>query len=111
MEIEWFATAEEAEKRLTEAMKAADARVLAWQAAIKPGDCFVMGSGDGFLVFGAVLEEGEPGRLRHYRFCRCYSEACPEGELGDVHVSAIGCLISRERFEEARMKGWRLEGG
>jgi len=60
-----------------------------WRAAVKPGDCFVMDSGDGFLVFGEVLEDGEPGRLRHYRFCRCYSEACPEGELGDVHVLGL----------------------
>jgi len=71
MEIEWFATAEEAEDRLAQAMKAADARVQPWQvedapwrAAIKPGDCFVMASGDGFLIFGEVLEEGEPGRSK-----------------------------------------------
>jgi len=110
MEIEWFSTHEEAAERLDEAMKAADARVRPWQAAVKPGNCFVMEAEDGLLVFGEVLAGAEPERLRHYRFCRCYSVACPEGELGDVHVSAIGRLISREVFEEARTNGWWLAG-
>ena len=110
MEIEWFDTDEEAAKRLDETMKAADARVQPWQAAIRPGDCFVMEAEDGLLVFGEVLEGSEPGELQHYRFCRCYSEACPEGELGDVHVSAIQCIISQRLFERAREKGWHLGG-
>jgi len=60
---------------------------------VKPGDCFMSDSGEGFLVFGEVLEGYPEGRLQHYRFCRCYSVACPEGELGDVHVSTIRCIV------------------
>ena len=108
MEVEWFATHDEAAKRLDEAMKAADAKVQPWQAAIEPGECFVMEADEGFLIFGEVLEGSEPGRCQHYRFCRCFSVACPEGELGDVHVSGILSLISRELFEHARKNGWRL---
>lgn len=45
MEVEFFDTAEAAAEALTEAMKAADARVVHWQAQVKPGDCFVSDSG------------------------------------------------------------------
>lgn len=108
MKVEFFATHEEAMQRLTEAMKAADARVLPRQAALKPGDLFIAESDGDFLVFGKVLEGYKEKRLRHYRFCRCFSEVCPEGELGDVHVSTILRKLSREAFEQAREKGWRL---
>jgi len=108
MKVEFFDTAEEAEQRLTEAMTAADARVIAWQAAVTPGDFFMAESGEGFAVFGQVLEGYKEKRLRHYRFCRCFSEVCPEGELGDVHVSTLVCVLTREAFERVREQGWRL---
>ena len=66
MEVEFFDTAEEAAERLTKAMKAADARVQHWQAQVKPGDCFMSDSGEGFPVFGEVLEDyprGAPAAL------------------------------------------------
>jgi len=107
MEVEFFDTAEEAMERLTDAMKAADARVQHWQALVKPGDCFMTDSGEGFPIFGQVLEGYREKRLQHYRFCRCYSVACPEGELGDVHVSTIQCLVSRALFERLKEQGWQ----
>ena len=107
--VEFFASMEEAMQRLEEARQAADARVRRWQAAAKPGDCFITIAEDALVVFGEVLETyGEP-RVQHYRFCRCHSVACPEGELGDVHVSTIACFISRAAFEEARRGGWSAE--
>ena len=108
MEVEFFETLEEMDKCLEQAMKAADARVVHWQTQLKPGDLFMARSGEGFPVFGEVLETYQEKRLQHYRFCRCYSEACPEGELGDVHVSTVRCLVSRTLFERIREKGWRL---
>ncbi|MFO7898939.1 MAG: hypothetical protein R6V58_07750 [Planctomycetota bacterium] len=108
MKVEFFDTHEEAMERLTEAMKAADARVVDWQAAMKPGEFFMAESGGDFPVFGEVLEDYREKRLRHYRFCRCFSEVCPEGELGDVHVSTILCKLSRAAFERVREQGWRL---
>jgi hypothetical protein len=100
---------EEAMERLEQARRAADARVRPWQAAIAPGQCFIADGEDDLVVFGEVLEGYAEPRLRHYRFCRCHSVACPEGELGDVHVSTIQRRISREEFEQARAGGWAVE--
>ena len=77
-----------------------------WQARAEPGDRFVSVSPEGLVIFGQVLEGYAEERLQHYRFCRCYSVVCPEGELGDVHVSTIGGFITAEQFDEAREKGW-----
>jgi len=109
MEVEFFDSLEAAQQRLQQAMKAADGRVKPWQAAVKPGECFVSDGGDGLLVFGEVLEGYEEAHLRHYRFCRCHSVACPEGELGDVHVCTILALVSRQLFEQVRRAGWEIE--
>jgi len=112
MKVEFFDSVEEADARLREAMKAADAKVRPWQTAIGPGDCFVADSGEeGLLVFGEVLEAYAEPHLQHYRLCRCYSVACPEGEVGDVHVSTILCVIDRGVFELARQHGWDMEEG
>ena len=108
MKVEFFDTTEAAAEALTEAMKAADARVQHWQARVKPGDCFMSDSGKGFPVFGEVLEGYREKHLQHYRFCRWYSVACLEGELGDVHVSTVRCIVSRGLFELLKEQGWQL---
>jgi len=93
-------------------MEAADARVKPWQAAVKVGDCFIADSGEeDLLVFGEVLEGYTEAHLRHYRFCRCFSVGCPEGEVGDVHVSTILAVVSRAFFEAMRQAGWQMEAG
>ena len=112
MHVEVFNTPEEAQARLRQAMEAADAKVRPWQAAVKVGDCFIADSGEeDLLVFGEVLEGYTEAHLRHYRFCRCFSVACPEGEVGDVHVSTVLCLVSRAFFDEMRQEGWQMEAG
>jgi hypothetical protein len=112
MEVEFFDSLEAAQARLRQAMEAADTRVKPWQAAVAPGDCFVAdGDEEGLLVFGEVLEGYTEAHLRHYRFCRCFSVACPEGEVGDVHVSTVLYVIARGVFELARQHGWDLEEG
>jgi hypothetical protein len=112
MKVEFFDSLEEAQQRLRQAMEAADARVKMWQAAVKVGDCFIADGGEeGLLVFGEVLEGYQEPHLQHYRFCRCYSVACPEGELGDVHISTILNWICRECFERLRQRGWQMEAG
>jgi hypothetical protein len=108
-QVEFFNSMEEALERLEQARKAADARVRRWQARAKPGDCFVTVAEDDLVIYGEVLECYDEDRLRHYRFCRCFSVACPEGEIGDVHVSTIVRFINREEFEQARQKGWQNE--
>jgi hypothetical protein len=111
MKVEFFDSMEQVAARLEQAMQAADARVRPWQAALAPGDCFIADGGEeDLLVFGEVLEGYAEARLRHYRFCRCHSVACPEGELGDVHVSTVLCRISRGFFEQMKAAGWAAEG-
>jgi len=60
---------------------------------------------------GEVLEGYTEAHLRHYRFCRCHSVVCPEGEVGDVHVSTVLCRVSRAFFEAMRQAGWLMEAG
>jgi len=100
MNITFYDSAEEMLDALTEAMEAADSRVQEWQKAIKKGDCFWQETEYGFNIYGEVLEDEYEGDLQHYRFCKCFSEACPEGELGDTHVSIVSGIISREEFTE-----------
>jgi len=85
---------------LSQAMQAADERVQEWQKAIKKGDYFWQETEYEFSIYGEVLENDYEGELQHYRFCKCYSSACPEGEIGDVHLSVISGILTREEFEE-----------
>jgi len=101
MNITFYDSTEEMLDSLNQAMQAADERVKQWQAKIKKGHCFWQETEYGFNIYGEVLKNAyREKHLRNYRFCRCYSEACPEGELGDVHVCVIGGLLTREEFEE-----------
>jgi hypothetical protein len=112
MEAEFFDSLEEAQARLREAMEAADARVRPWQAAVKVGDCFIADGGEEeLLVFGEVLKGYREAHLRHYRFCRCHSVPCPEVEVGDLHVSSILCLVSRQFLEAMRQERWEMAAG
>lgn len=94
--------------------KAADAKVRPWQAQLDVGDHFVQvwqcGAGDVLVIFGEVLPDDEPRSeyLKHYRFCKCWSVACPQGEMGDVHVSVVTAKLGRETFERAKALDWGL---
>jgi len=123
MEIQSFDSYEEMFETIHQARKAADARVKPWQAAIKLGDHFVRVDalgGDLLTIYGEVIESPYPEdrevfaqpHMKHYRLTRCFSLACPEGEIGDVHVSTINKLMDKETFELARITGWpSLVGG
>jgi len=101
MNITFYDSTEEMLDDLSKAMQAADEKVKSWQAQIKKGDCFWQDTEYGFNIYGEVLKNAYRRKeLKHYRFCKCYSEACPEGETGDVHTSVIGGLLTREEFEE-----------
>jgi hypothetical protein len=109
MNIEPFDSFDDMMAYLRKQMDAADSAVQPWQEQIKAGDYFSRASGHGFNIYGEVLpDEGPRERhVRHYRFCQCYSIACPDGEMGDVHVSTIEQLLSREDFEKARERRWQ----
>ncbi len=97
-EITSFDSVEEMMEAIEEARIAADEQVKDFQKAIKTGDHFLQLTEYGFWIYGEVLEEYKEERMKHYRFCKCYSEVCPAGELGDVHVSVISGQISKEAF-------------
>jgi hypothetical protein len=89
----------------------ADGQVQPYQAAAKPGDFYRQNTELGFPIYGKILRDPEPRpeRLKHYRFVQAYSVACPEGEMGDVHVSQIDEIISPAVFQVAREMGWSEE--
>jgi hypothetical protein len=108
---------------LGRAMKEADARVRPAQAGIKPGQYFInFRHGPGLPIFGEILDIATLGydeeeqeyinesyaepHMRFYKPTKCYSMACPEGELGDTHLSDVDAIIDRELFEHYRENGW-----
>ena len=116
----------------------AAANVQPFQAALKPGD-YIVRSQNGFIIYGEILdptpalveEEGlDPEALAEmraehdyevqlrnqphmaaYRFSKCFSQLCPQGELGDLHISTVTKVISKESFDEARNHGWPMDDG
>jgi len=85
---------------------------------LKHGDHFICVREDlGFVIFGEVIEHFDEYpeeaekiaefRARGYVFGRCYSELCPQGELGDTHLTTISVKVSRAVFERAKANGWR----
>ena len=97
----------EAERK---AQEEAARRTQDWQKRIRKGDYFVSNSGYDFPIFGEVLDDyrDKDPAIQYYRFCDCYSIACPEGEKGDIHISTIQFLISQDVFEFYRKKGWQV---
>ena len=102
--VEFFDSIEEMLEAEKKAREAADARTQDWQKKIKPGDCFRQETPYGFDIYGEVLEEHDAEHLKNYRFCYCFSAACPDGEKGDVHVSQVTEVISREDYEAVKAK-------
>ena len=102
--MEFFDSVEEMFEAERKAREAADARTKEWQKQTKMGDCFRQSTPYGFDIYGEVLEGYEEEYLQNYRFCYCLSVACPEGERGDVHMSQVTELISRDEFEETKTK-------
>ena len=102
--------------KIAEDRDEADTRVEPWQAEMKAGDHFVrIVDMDGPLAIFGVIEEVhyEEDRelyalphMRYFRSSRCYSVMCPEGELGDTHVSAMMKKLSPTQFELAKEMGW-----
>jgi hypothetical protein len=108
-----FDSLEEMFAALDEARIAADGRVKPWQSEIKPGCFFVQLTDLGITIYGEILDPGDDEYYKtpdgkYYRFCKAYSVACIEGEMGDVHVSVISGIISKSLFEDIRMKGWNV---
>ncbi len=111
---------------IRECSQQADMQVKPWQEAVKPGDYFVRFIEEGLTIYGKILDpvqsEIDAGadedevnyqrelrdapHMKHYRFSKCYSDMCPEGELGDVHVATIAAIITEKVFNEVKERGW-----
>ena len=102
MPVYGFGDFDELMKQLQDYMDAPDAQAKPWQTQIKPGD-YVVRRGPGFWIYSEMLEDSErrPEGMARYRFTRSYSVACPDGELGDIHVSTTEPILSKEQFETA----------
>jgi hypothetical protein len=132
-----YGSFEEMMEDLGRQMDRADSMVTEKQKRYRPGDIVVSDSGLGFLIFNVIQdiekivgenlmtsededeedadEDGiytldlyrEP-HMRNYCYSHSYSEACPEGEYGDFHVSQGLFRIRKEVFEEFKKNGFVL---
>ena len=132
MKITFHDSFEDMLEEMRKGTEAADAMVTEEQRRYRPGDIVVSDPGYGFPVFHVILDiekvvkeslfKGGSDRdgiytldlyrephMRNYCFTKSYSEACPEGELGDIHRSIGIGKISRDVFEEIRANGYRIE--
>ena len=92
-----------------------------WQAALQPGDCYVIECLIGYInttpfhqptIYGEIIRTDDlhdlwvlsqrPG----YRLVKGYSLKCEDGESGLMCIIDPTRLLTREKFEEARQQGW-----
>jgi len=110
-------------ERVAEARRFADSQVLGWQRKLRPGDlCLSYNKDVELFVFhesldplSYVSDEEEREYLRktyaqetmaNYRFTRSYSAICPDGELGDIHVSIVSCVVPPSVWEQCQTWQW-----
>lgn len=125
MKISPYKSYEEMMQALVEATQEADANSQDWQKSLKAGDKVVRYESGLFIyseILDPVAEEKASGadsdevkyvedlynseHMQGYRFTKSYSEACPEGEYGDIHILTVVSKLSDEQFEYARINGW-----
>lgn len=95
---------------------AAEMPVEQWQKDLKAGDCFLrvyyIGEGHPLNIYGEVIEVTDPEDQElmesrpDLRMCKCYSQLCPEGELGTVFIVSMTEPLTREQFNAARLSRW-----
>lgn len=109
--VDSFESLDDMMQVLRESMETADKHILPWQALIQPGEYFQQSTRIGFRIYGEILKDPEDFQrdefTENYRLCKAYSVACLYGEMGDVHVSSIERIISKEEFKAAELRGWQ----
>lgn len=122
-EMQFFDDLDTLHAALRASTDAADARVVPWQATAHPGQGALLWSDElDEWMFVDILDAtagaadaeelaylrqlyAEPDMV-HYRFARVYSSCSPEGELGDIHVSQLACLLPAEAMDACRREHW-----
>ena len=111
MTITFYDSDEEMWEDLHKKMKDADARLKPTQASIRPGQHFInFRHGPELPIFGEVLDTDDAiykeTHMQHYRLTEAYSAACPDGEIGDTHVSDMDAIIDSELFKFYKEENW-----
>ena len=104
MNVSFYENVDDMFDDLNASMEAADAAVKDWQTKIKVGDKFIQETDMGFNIYGEILELHKRRHLKHYRLSFAFSEACPLGEMGDVHVSSVTDIINEEAYQDLLLK-------
>jgi len=113
-DITGYRTIEEAFNAIRASEREADKRTEPWQRGIKSYDKLVRfwkRDGDTLTIYAAVAPfEGvnpDVGLFgQNWRLVQAFSEACPHGEYGTVHVSQWHGTITDEEFHLAEKLGW-----
>jgi hypothetical protein len=123
-----FSSPEEMFASIDRARSEADEHTQDWQTQAAPGMFFFRVVPEyGLVIYGEILDPAKPAdtdcsisaeeleedaeiyrapHMVHFRFTRSFSTACPDGELGDVHVSTILGFLTPAQFTQARDLGW-----
>lgn len=96
--VEAYDSAESMIDSLKRNVDAADKLIRPEQDALQVGDVYKMKTEYGFTIYGEIKEMTD---MKGYRLVEAFSEACPDGELGDAHVCTM-IPISKEEFYEAK---------
>jgi hypothetical protein len=132
MQFETFDSFEEMQEALARNEERADALVLAWQRKITVGDCVMRyDESEDLWIFTEIqdpiagerecLDLNDPSHREHLaeleriwevggfkrnrRWGRHYSVLCPDGELGELHICSVTCIIPRAVFDMATREG------
>ncbi|HUU88607.1 MAG TPA: hypothetical protein VMX17_12760 [Candidatus Glassbacteria bacterium] len=115
MTVTAYDSIEDMFKDVQSQVEKSNAAVQPWQSQIKEGTYFLrLERSFGIVIYGYVdkLEYEEDKELyasphmEHFRPARCFSEMCPEGEFGDVHIATVDLIISKEVFDKAKENNW-----
>ena len=115
MTITFYNTLEEMFEDMDKQRRIADKSVNPIQALIQPGQYYVNYQPDiDLFVFGEILDYKTLGateheqkqinelysqtHMRYFRPSKAYSTICPNGEIGDVHLSTILAVIDKKFF-------------
>jgi len=122
MNVTFFDSFEEMQSALAAAREAAAVHVQDFQRAVKAGDFYVHFNPEyELVVYGEILDPvatadadevayltevyAQP-HMADFRFARAYSPLCDDGELGDIHLTTIGKVISKAQFEQFKALNW-----